>query len=121
MKQFSILSMIYISMLLSSCVQKTYERPVRFFLNVSQVDNIKTVGVRGSNSPLNWEKDLVMKPIFADSIYAVDVTFLTGYLGAEIKFVINGQFELQKMDNRRFAFDKNQDTTVYHAVFDQPK
>ena len=108
-------------MLLSSCVQKTYERPVRFVLDVSQVDNIKTVGVRGSNSPLNWEKDLEMKPIFADSIYAVDVTFVTGYLGAEIKFVINGQFELQKMGNRRFAFDKNQDTTVYHAVFDQPK
>ena len=77
--------------------------------------------MRGSNSPLNWENDLEMKPIFADSIYAIDVTFVTGYLGAEIKFVINGQFELQQKANRRFAFDTTRDTTVYNAVFDQLK
>jgi hypothetical protein len=60
-----------------------------------------------------------MQPIIKDSLYAVDVTFTTGYLGAEVKFVVNGQFELQNQDNRRFAFDIEKDTTLYRAVFDR--
>lgn len=111
---------IFILIGLSSCVQKTYERKVRFVLDVSNEENIKTVGIRGSNRPLVWESDLEMKPLFKDSIYTADVTFVTGYLGAEIKFVINGQFELQNDENRRFPFDTESDTTVYKAVFNKP-
>jgi PBP1b-binding outer membrane lipoprotein LpoB len=120
MKRFPlILSILTILITFSSCVQKTYDRKVRFLLDVSKMSPIKSCGVRGSNSPLTWEQDLEMQPIINDSLYAVDVTFPTGYLGAEVKFVVNGQFELQNQDNRRFAFDIEKDTTFYSAVFDR--
>ena len=49
-----IVAMLLVSFGLSSCVQKTYERKVRFVVDVSKIENIKTVGVRGSSSPLSW-------------------------------------------------------------------
>lgn len=119
-------SFIYILCMLSlsvtySCVQNTYSRKVKFILDVSKEKNIQSVGLRGSNSPLTWEKDLEMTAMIPDSLYVVDVTFVTGYLGAEVKFVVNGTFELQDQDNRRFAFDIHNDTTVYRAIFNQTK
>ena len=102
---------------LTSCVQKTYERKVRFILDVSNEENVKSVGIRGSNNPLSWQSDLEMKPLIEDSIYVADVTFVTGYLGVEMKFVVNGQFELQNEENRRIPFDLKSDTTVFKAVF----
>ena len=58
-----------------------------------------------------------MTPVFKDSIFAVDVTFVTGYLGAEVKFVVNGDFEFQNQENRRIPFDLNKDTTTYYAIY----
>jgi PBP1b-binding outer membrane lipoprotein LpoB len=118
MKTLKYLAIILTLVSITSCVQKTVERKVRFLLDVSEVENVTSVGVKGSNDPLNWQKELAMIPIFADSIYAVDVTFVTGYLGAEVKFVVNGQLELQNQENRRFVFDVKKDTTIYSAIFD---
>lgn len=117
MQTIRILSILLFMGFVSSCVQKTYDRKVKFIVDVSKMAPIKSCGIRGANSPLSWEQDLEMQPIFKDSLYAVDVTFTTGYLGAEVKFMVNGQFELQNQDNRRFAFDLTKDTTVYKAIF----
>ncbi len=113
----TIIALLLIAIGLCSCVQKTYERKVKFILDVSKIENIKTVGIRGSNNPLSWQKDVEMTPIFKDSIYAVDVTFVTGYLGAEVKFVVNGEFEFQNQENRRIPFDLTKDTTMYYAIY----
>jgi len=104
---------------LFSCVQKTHSYPVRFVLDVSHIPNVSEVSVRGSNLPLNWENDYPMKVFKQDSLYVADITFVTGYLGAEVKFVVNGQFELSGQENRRFKFDTTSDTTVYRAIFDK--
>ncbi len=120
MKRFLLsLSILTILKTFSSCVQKTYDRKVRFLVDVNQMAPIKSCGLRVSNNPLSWDQDLEMKPIVKDSLYSVAVTFNTGYLGCEVKFVVNGQFELQNQDNRRFAFDIEKDTTFYSAVFDR--
>jgi hypothetical protein len=106
---------------LFSCVQKTHSYPVRFVLDVSHIPNVDEVAIRGSNRPLTWENDFPMQPLVKDSLYVADITFVTGYLGAEVKFVVNGQFELPGQENRRFMFDTLSDTTVYKAVFDKIK
>ncbi len=99
-----------------SCVQKSYERTVKLTLDVSEIKNIKTVGVRGEETPLNWETDLEMKPIVPDSLYALEVTGVTGYKFIEVKFVVNGEFELQDQPNRRIYFNEN-GITNYKAIF----
>jgi hypothetical protein len=110
-------NLIFISLLfLSSCVQKSYEQTVELQLNVSGIKNIKTVGVRGEHKPLSWDNDLEMKPIEKDSLYTVTISGKTGYTFEELKFTVNGEFELKEKPNRRVNFDASR-KTVYKAKF----
>ena len=52
-----------------------------------------------------------------DSLYRAVVTIHTGYKVTEVKFTLNGDFELKEKDNRRIEFGPT-DTTVYRARFD---
>ncbi len=120
MKIINILIISVIALLITSCVQKTYERKVTFMLNTEQLDDIVKVGVRGKEKPLSWKQDYEMKAIEKDSLYSVTVIFVTGYKFTEIKFVVNDVFELQEKDNRRVVFNENGET-IYEATFDKEK
>lgn len=120
MKTNNILIISILFLLATSCVQKAYERKVTFLLHTEQLKNIEKVGLRGNNRPLTWQKDLEMTEVKKDSLYSVTVTFLTGYKFAEVKFVVNDEFELQEKDNRRVIFNENGET-IYEATFDKEK
>ncbi len=118
MKKYS--SIILIALLLcTGCVQKAYKRILVFQLNTAGIPNIQTVGVRGEGNPLSWNADITMEPIVKDSLYSATITTISGYLFTEVKFTINGTFELQEAGNRKVVFSKG-DTTFYRAVFNQP-
>lgn len=118
MKISNVLIISVITLLLTSCVQKSYERKVTFLLHTEQLKDIEKVGLRGNNRPLTWKKDLEMTAVEKDSLYSVTVTFLTGYKFAEVKFVVNDEFELQEKDNRRVVFNENGET-IYEATFNK--
>ena len=101
---------------LVGCVQKTYKRTVVCYLNVGGIKNIQTVGVRGEGKPLSWDTDLPLKEVVKDSLYTTTLSGETGYKFIEVKFTVNGEFELQNKENRRVLFSAG-DTTVYKAVF----
>ena len=103
---------------ITSCVQKTYKKTVVLKLNTAGIADIKTVGVRGSNKPLSWKKDVEMTAVKKDSLYTATFTGVTGYKFTEVKFVINGEFELKEEDNRRIVFADG-DTTFYKATFNK--
>lgn len=103
-----------------SCVQKSYEQKVNLILDVSKLDSIVSVGVRGNDLPLSWESDFPMQEVIKDSIYTASFEGRTGYTFSEIKFVVNGKFELENKENRRVYFDKSR-TTNYKAIFDEDK
>lgn len=115
MKFIKLLSIATI-FLLSSCIQKTKNQSVTLLLDVSGQKNIEIVGVRGQGNPLEWDKDLVMTTIKKDSLYKIIFVSKTGRLCNELKFTINGNFELQDKDNRKVYFDKS-GKTVYKAKF----
>jgi putative oxidoreductase len=119
MKKY-IFSSILTVLILSSCVQKSYQRTVVLLLDVSKVKDIKSVGIRGNGKPLSWDQDYPMQEVVKDSLYKAVITTQTGFLFAELKFTVNGNFELKDKDNRRIYFDKN-GTTVYKAKFDEVK
>lgn len=116
MKYFLSLFAIPIFYILNGCVQKTYKKTVVFTLTVQNVKDIKSVGIRGNGKPLSWDNDFEMKPVIQDSIYTATATTVTGYKFAEIKFTVNGEFELKEQPNRRLVFSEG-DTTFYNAVF----
>jgi len=78
------------------------------------------VGIRGQGKPLRWDNDFELKPVVKDSLYTETITAVTGYKFAEIKFTINGDFELKEQPNRRVVFSEK-DTTYYNAIFDSNK
>ena len=51
-----------------SCVQKTKKRVVIYTVDISKMDSIKKVGLRGGDSPLSWQNDYPMKEISKDSL-----------------------------------------------------
>ncbi|BFG70986.1 hypothetical protein KACHI17_18670 [Sediminibacterium sp. KACHI17] len=103
---------------LASCVQKTYKKTVVFELDVSQLKDIQTVGLRGDDKPLDWDAGIPMTAIKKDTTYTVTATFVTGYKFTEVKFAVNDEFELKGKNNRRINFSEK-DTTYYKAVFDK--
>jgi hypothetical protein len=102
---------------LPSCVQESYVRHIKVTLDVSAIDSITSVGVRGNGDPLSWNKDYPMQMLVKDSLYTAVITTKTGYKFGECKFTANGAFELKGKENRRVYFAES-DTTYYHAIFD---
>ena len=108
-----------LGLITTSCVQKSYKRTVVFNLDTRTTKNVITVGICGENFPLSWNKDLKMK-LDKDGIYKAKIIFETGYKFAEVKFTINGDFELKDMPNRKVVFATN-GTTNYNAVYNVEK
>jgi hypothetical protein len=104
----------------NGCVQKAYKKTAVVTLSVANIKDIKSVGIRGNGKPLSWDNDFKMKPVVKDSLYTATITTVTGYKFAEIKFTVNGEFELKEQPNRRVLFS-DKDTTYYNAIFDNNK
>ena len=119
MKKYLILSLL-IALTFTSCVQKSYNRKVELLLDVSALKNIKSVGIRGNEKPFSWDYDTEMEVVKKDSLYKKTFTINTGYLFTELKFTVNGDFELKDKDNRKIYFNQA-GTTIYKAKFDVVK
>ncbi|CAM3466492.1 hypothetical protein FLLO111716_12460 [Flavobacterium longum] len=119
MKYNAALFLLLSTVLWTGCVQKTKLNKVKYLVNVYGLKNIEKVGVRGSDNPLSWDADLDLKPIVKDSMYAVEVIYNTGYNVTEVKFTVNGIFELQNQDNRIIRFSESGRTEA-RFVFDRP-
>lgn len=118
MKNKSVTLLLLLSILVTSCVQKTHKKTVVFRLNTTAINAIKKVGIRGNDKPLSWDYDTELKEIKKDSIYEITTTFETGYQFTEVKFVVNDNFEFQNEDNRRVLFSEK-DTTYFNAKFNR--
>jgi putative oxidoreductase len=111
--------LLIVLLVLASCVQPSYNRTVVLTLDVSALKNIQSVGIRGEGKPLSWETDYPMTEVVKDSLYRAIITTKTGYLFAEYKCTVNGNFELQEQPNRRVIFDTEKDTTYVNLVFNK--
>lgn len=102
-----------------SCVQKAKKRVVIYTVDVSKVDGIKKVGIRGWDNPLSWEKDYLMKEIAKDSLYQITIKSETGRICNEFKFSVNENLELEGKENRKIYFSTKSDTTRATFVFNK--
>ncbi|MFN8249484.1 MAG: hypothetical protein U0T68_11080 [Ferruginibacter sp.] len=117
MKKYRIILFSFI-ILVTGCVQPTRQQIVKVTLHVNNMHDVKTAGIRGDGKPLSWNEDLVMKEIIKDSLYQANFTTNTGFRFFEMKFTINGEFELNDKPNRHVSFS-DQDTTFYQALFNE--
>jgi putative oxidoreductase len=113
-------ALVLVCVTLTGCVQRAYDRTIVYELDVSRVPNVQSVGVRGRDKPLSWNSDVAMTQRVAGGPHTVAVTYHTGYLITEVKFTVNGEFELTNQDNRTVRVRRTVtggDTTVYRATF----
>lgn len=116
--KISLLPCLLLAVLLPGCVQKTHIKTVVYTLHIPGTRPPATVGIRGNDKPLNWESNQKMNLNQSDSTYRAVVTYQTGYLFTEVKFTVEGAFELAEQPNRRVVFAAT-DTTFYEATFDK--
>lgn len=110
---------IGLSVLILSCVQKTKKQKVEFMVDVRDIENVNSIGVRGSTPPLNWDQNFELKDDNNDSIYTGKIVFDIPYDFVELKLVKNqDEFELNNQPNRRLLFAKSGDTK-YQIKFDK--
>lgn len=110
---------VFLSLIISSCVQRTKEQKVDFFVDARDIENVNSIGVRGSKPPLNWNQNFELKDDNNDSIYTGTIVFDIPYDFVELKLVKNeDQFELNNQPNRKLIFDKSGDTE-YQVIFDK--
>lgn len=119
MKYYSFFILAVVVLLFSHCVQKSYPKTVVFTLTLNDKKDVSSVGIRGNGKPLSWEEDYPMTELIKDSVYTATITTVTGYAWGEVKFTVNGEFELKNQENRMISLKEN-DTVRYNAFFDRP-
>ena len=88
-------------------------------MDVSGIQDIQAIGVRGALPPLNWNQDFNLTDEDQDMIYTSQIVIDNPYKFVELKFVKNGgEYELDGQPNRRVYFDESK-TTEYRATFDK--
>jgi putative oxidoreductase len=102
----------------AGCVQKVKKQTVVYILDASGNGSIQSATLRGSDKPLDWNADMNMKELKKDSLYTATVTYNTGYLFTEVKFLLNGNFELSGRPNRRILFS-DKDTTIVQVHYNK--
>jgi putative oxidoreductase len=103
--------------LLMSGVQPTKIQTVTVQVTLPHKTPVSTIGVRGNDSPLNWDSDFAMKEVIKDSIYTAQFKINTGFKFTRIKFALNGDIELKDQDKRYILFDEKTTNTSYKAVY----
>ena len=95
-------------------------KKVTFELDMRQVSDFKTVGLRGDIKPLSWQENTLLSDTDGDSIYTTTLVFDTASNQLNFKFVVNDEeFELEGLNNRALPFEYKPEELVYKSAFDQ--
>lgn len=103
---------IILLLVLSSFSLSAQERKVKFGVNMSGLD-AQSVSIKGSVSPLSWDKEYPLTDQDGDGIFETEITFNTSNRYVNFKFVNNGQTELEGSDERRIWFKEEPVEKVY--------
>ena len=71
------------------------------FLDVTELENIKSVGISDNDKPFSWDNDIKMEVVKKDSLHKKTFERNTERLCSEIKFTVNDKFELKDNENQK--------------------
>ena len=109
-------------LVLSSCVQETHQKNITVAVDMTGVENVSNVGIRGNFTSPPWSETIPLEDTDGDGIYSGNFTRQAANDNISFKFVNqNDQFELQGQNNRSLQFEYKPETITYSAVFDNPE
>ena len=118
MKTFKSIVVIISLISLCNCVQKAHPKTIIVKVDMSNIEDVSSVGIRGNN-PLSWDETTFLNDDDADGIYEGTFDIYTANYDIEFKFLKNNdQFELEGQNNRSLKFEYKPETIEYKAVFD---
>lgn len=104
--------------LLTSCVQKEHQKNVTFKVDTNGLENIESLGIRGSFLPNQWRESFPLTDDDNDGIYEVNFQETTAVNSITFKFVKNGfDYELKNSENRQINFEYKPETLIYQTKF----
>lgn len=114
-KAFGVFCLLSFVIFVVSPSQAEYK--VTFQVDMGQRENIEVVSLRGNIEPLSWDKDFLLTDENKDGIFEATIIFNTKERLVQYKFLQNGEWELDGVDNRTYRLDSDQITVK--NVFDQ--
>lgn len=121
MKYLKAVFIIISAFALNNCVQKVQPKSITVKVDMSEIKNVKNVGLRGVN-PLSWHETTFLSDNNSDGIYEGTFDIYTANYDVEFKFVKNtDEFELKGQNNRSLTFEYKPETIIYEVVFDNIK
>ncbi|MEM1326520.1 MAG: S41 family peptidase [Bacteroidota bacterium] len=97
--------------LLWSCSSKA-QYTITFQVDTKHITP-QNITIRGSVSPLSWDKDYRLTDEDGDGIYTATISFKTSDRSVQFRFVNEGETELQGSDARRIFFKDEPITKTY--------
>lgn len=114
-----VFSLVFI---MTSCVQEEHQKTVTVYLDMSEVENVGNVGVRGNFTDKAWRETISLTDEDGDGIYTTTLSQKTAVYGIEFKFVNQGSdYELKDQPNRELLFEYKPEIIEYHAKFNNNK
>jgi len=120
MKTYKIITLCLVLISLVSCVQEEHLKTVTFKVDMTAVQPISQVGVKGEFTNPPWKEILPLTDTNHDGVYELTVSQTTAVSNVEFKFVHNGVYELSGEGNRKLHFEYKPETLVYEGVFNNP-
>ena len=105
---------------LASCVQEEHLKTVTFKVDMTNIEPVSQVGVKGEFTNPPWKEILPLTDSNNDGVYELTVSQTTAVSAVEFKFVHNGVYELSGKNNRALHFEYKPETLMYEGVFDNP-
>ena len=113
-----LVTFIFLIIIQFSCVQKEHQKEVTFIVDVSQVENVESVGLRGQFTSPPWQVTIPLSKGEKNGSYRVSLIETTAQNQVEFKFVVNeDEFELKDQPNRIITFSYQPEEIVYEATF----
>lgn len=113
--------LICLFIIAQSCVQETHTKTVIFKVDMTVVENVSNVGVRGNFTSNPWNETASLTDENGDGIYEGTFSQKTAINQIQFKFVKNDLvYELKDSDNRTIEFEYKPETIIYEAVFNNP-
>ncbi|WP_298759543.1 hypothetical protein [uncultured Psychroserpens sp.] len=115
------ITLLIIGLLLLGCVQDTHLKTVHFKVDMTAIDEVYKVGIRGPFTENPWQDTIYFTDTDNDGIYEGTITKQTAQSSVSFKFVNRDSiFELEHQNNRQINFKYQPETIQYEAVFDKP-
>lgn len=113
---------IFSLFVLTGCVQEEYLKTITFSIDMSKVEVVNNVGIKGDFTDQRWREFIPLTDEDGYGIYTVTLSQKTAVYGIEFKFVNqNNQYELEDQANREIIFEYQPETIEYFAVFNNNK